>query len=365
MRGSKQFRMAGAAGLGALVAASMLAGQARPAQAQARSAGNAGDAPVVPRSDAISGRTGAADLENESRMLIAHGLEMTIEGSTLQGMAMRSAGVNVGQSVDPRPSPAGAVGSSSVGTTTAPANAAIRTPSTVSTAGTGFTGAPGETVSGRPVGNGDEIKRNTPVAGLPEAPQPGGQAPASGVSVAPLNAGQAVADLQKMAVRSFEAGERLLNQGMAAGSPDQKLQKAAARYAGSLRSIASEPMRRTSSIGTGSTEAIGADPASVALINHGVREAIGAAKIRHMIRQMNGTTGPAGQQLMEHAQMMESESRSMIRAFAGTGEGGSTPTASGLVGSPNGAVAVLAQQANELISALQNSNTVQNPGNAR
>jgi hypothetical protein len=365
MRRASQMGMAGATCLNALLVGSMLLAPGRLAEAQ-RSTSNAGDAPVVPRSDAIVGQGQAnADAQQEARMLIAHGLEMTIEGSTLQGMAQRASGVSVGPAVDPRPSTAGVVGSSSVGAVT-PVVPRASVP--VSTAGTGYTGAPGETVSGRPVGNGAEITPRTPVVGLPDAPQPGVIAgPAVIAPAVPLTAGQSASMLQRQAMRSFEAGERLLGAGMT-GGPDKAFQEAAARYANTLRAIASQPVIRVGAPATGTTvrtpigsvtvatttgpaETIGADPASVALVNHAVKEALSAMKIRRMMRNSGGASGLGGQQLMEHAQMMESESRATIRAFAGIGDAGPVARASGEIGSPNGTVQLLAQQAHDLIMA--------------
>jgi len=114
----------------------LLVGQVQLAEAQ-RPPSNAGDAPVVPRSSAIQGRdAGAAQGgDQDPRLLIAHGLEMAIEGSMLQGLAMQpglAAGANVSPAAAaPRPGAAGTPG--------------------VNSSGLGFTGAPGETVSGRPV----------------------------------------------------------------------------------------------------------------------------------------------------------------------------------------------------------------------
>jgi hypothetical protein len=405
MRRAGKIGMVGAAGFNALVVGSMLLAQGRPAEAQRVGSESAGDAPVVPRTSAIAGPGDklAADSMQESRMLLAHGLEMTIEGSTLQGMAMRAAGVGLGPAVDPRPSPAGVVGSSSVGTVVVPRPVvAVPAPTT---AGTGFTGAPGETVSGRPVGNGNEITPRTPVAGLPDAPQPGGVDQTIVNSGVPLSSGQAAAMLRRQALRSFESGERLINQGSIATGPDGRLQQAATRYANTLRTFASQPILRfgvpaagttvvtpggavavattpaattvNTPIGsvtvatapavpvTASAATVGADPASVALINHAVKEAIGAMKIRSIIRNMGGSSGPAGQQLMDHAMMMESESRNTIRAFAGIGDSGPVARADGELGSPNGSVQTLAQQANDLILALLGLPAAESGGPAR
>ena len=370
MRRASKIGRAGAACFQGLVVGSMLMAQGQPARAQRTSTGNAGDAPSVPRSSAIAGQGAnvAADAEQEARMLIAHGLEMTIEGSTLQGMAQRAAGVGLGPAVDPRPSPAGVVGSSSVGTVTPASPAAARAPAPASIAGTGFTGAPGKTVSGRPVGNGNEITPRTPVEGLPGAPTPGAPGAVVVAPSAPLTAGQSASMLQRQAMRSFEAGERLLSAGMAGGA-DRTFQQAAGRYANTLRAIANQPVLKVGPTVGGTTvatlrpaETVGADPASVALINHGVKEALGAMKIRGMIRHGGGSSGPGGQALMEHAQMMESESKATIRAFAGIGDAGPVARASGELGSPNGMVQALAQQAHDLIMALQGAAPEAGPG---
>jgi hypothetical protein len=337
-----------------------LLAQARPAGAQNTNS-SAGDAPVVNRTEAISGPQGkiAADSQREARLLIAHGLEMTIEGSSLEGLVMRAAGVGAGTTIDPRPSPLGVVGSSSV---TAPAPSTVRAPVPTSSAGTGFTGAAGETVSGRVVGNGETITPRTIVPGQPGTATPGVNGVAGPVTVAqaaPATPGETGSMLQRQAMRSFEAGERLLGAGMT-GGPDEAFQRAAETYANTLRAIANQPVIRAAArVGDATTvrtpvgsvtvattrvprsaETIGADPGSVAM------------KIRAIVRGEGGSAGPNGQRLMEHAQMMESESRAIIRAFAGIGDAGPVPRAAGELGSTNGMVQTLAQQANDLIIAM-------------
>lgn len=422
-RTRNRIRTAGTWGFQAALAGSLLIGQGQSARAQR--VGNAGDAPVVPRSSAIANTPPvAADAAKESRLLLAHGLEMMIEGSDLNGLAMRASGVVAGPAADPRPSPAGVVGSSSIGLgaveANAAANAALGRPALpVGTAGAGYTGTAGETVGGRRVGNGSEIgprtavnepgsTRATTVSGAVDSNIPNAARRANGVdnttplnnidalNIAsganavspgtanpggpgaspmvipgvPLGAGASVALLRNQAMRSFEAGERLMGQAMVGNESDRRLQDAATRYGNTLKSLASlAPIRVASApavitasgvaatpnaivtpgaavaIAPGSVlvnvpAAVGVDPITVALINHGVRDAIGSMKVHAMVRQMGGTSGPAGQQLMEHAQQMDAESRSLIQALATSGPA-------------NGLAQALAQQASELIQALQ------------
>ena len=428
MRTRNRIRTAGAMGLQAALAGSLLFGQGQPARAQR--VGNAGDAATVPNSAATANTPPvAADAARESRLLLAHGLEMMIEGSDLNGLASRASGVVAGPAADPRPSPSGVVGSSSVGLgavgATAAANAALGRPALpAGAAGAGFTGSAGETVGGRRVGNGAEIgprtavgepgsTRATTVSGAVESNTPGAARRANGVDNttplnnigtlnaasganavspgtanlggpgtlpmvvpgAPLAAGSSVALLRNQAMRSFEAGERLIGQSMAGNESDRKLQDAATRYANTLKSLASlDPVRVASApavitapgvavtpdvvvtpgaavaIAPGAVsvnvpaavgvEAVGVDPITIALINHGVREALGSMKAHAIVRQMGGISGPAGQRLMEHAQQMDAESRSLIQAMATSGPA-------------NGLAQALAQQASELIQALQ------------
>jgi len=80
--------------------------------------------------------------------------------------------------------------------------------------------------------------------------------------------------------------------------------------------------------------------ASIALVNHGVKEAIGSLKIKQVARSMGSSGGPVGQKLVSHARRMDEESRSVIQSInAGA--------------APGGVVQTLAQQANQLIMAMQ------------
>jgi len=89
----------------------------------------------------------------------------------------------------------------------------------------------------------------------------------------------------------------------------------------------------------------GLDPTSVAAINHAIKEAIGAFRLRQAIRTMGSTDSPAAQALMTHAREMDTQSRSIISVIAN--EGG----VSGV-----GPIQTLAQQANDVILALQGIN---------
>jgi len=187
----------------------------------------------------------------------------------------------------------------------------------------------------------------------------------------------------------------LLAQASRDGGPDPRLQQAAIRYAAMLRSLGAPVLAApvpagavgngtggsgtfpsaTSATGVGGTgnpvtgpsgaavapgavtspPGVGgvavapggiadADLATVAAINHGVKEAIGSLRIRQMIRTLGSSDSPAAQLLMTHARDMDTQSLATIRSVAGAG--------GAVAGSP---VQALAQQANDLILALQST----------
>ena len=357
----------GATSLRTLVLSGLLLSQGRFAEAQ-QAPSNAGDAPVVPRSSAIQGRdanpianaAGNVGGDQDLRLLIAHGLEMAIEGSALQGLAMQPG------------LPSGAMGDSPSGATTRGTAGTSGTNSS----GLGFTGLPGETVSGRPVttpatgtgsstvgasGTGPTSLGNSVAAkGMARAGQPSSEAAAS----APPMAGSSPASmLRQQAARSFQASNDLLGQANPAAGPDQNFSEAARIYAATLKSLGSQPASPTGAgrtgtavpevaglpesrpVGAPAASTIGAtELASIALINHGVKDALGAMKIKQMARSMGSSTSPAAQQLLAHARQMDDGSRSTIRSIVGG--------AAGTVG-PGGVVEALAQQANQLVQAIQ------------
>jgi len=203
--------------------------------------------------------------------------------------------------------------------------------------------------------------------------------------------------LQQQAQRAFEDSDRLLSQAARDTVADQRFRQAATRYAATLRTYGAIPAGPigTAAVGVGNgtggsgtfpsaTSATGlggtgnpltgpggvavatgsaapgpaavaggipaatggltnADLASVAAINHEVKEALGALRIRQMFRTPTSTDSPTGQFLMTHALQMDTQSRTAIQAILNGG--GGTPT--------TGPVQALAQQANDVIQALQ------------
>ena len=370
MRRQRKIEIARTTGLRSLVLFGLLLTTSRFAEAQ-RSPSNSGDAPVVPRSSAIQGRDANANANlggaQDSRLLIAHGLEMAIEGSTLQGLALEP-GVPTG---GPGVLPAGPAG---VGTANSPAT---------NSSGLGLTGSPGETVSGRPVttpatGTGAETLGATgtgptslgkigttagtggtgaAVASTTDGARPG--LPASGVGSAPgpMMNGSPAAMLRQQAARSFQASNDLLGQANPAPGNDQNFHQAALIYAATLKSLGTQPNAPAAGpaptaglpegrrVGTPAPATIGAtELASIALINHAVKEAIGSLRIKQVVGAMGSSGGPAAQQLLAHARRMDGETRSMVQSVS--------RGAAGVVG-PGGAVQALSQQANQLIMAMQ------------
>ncbi|MDB5351007.1 MAG: hypothetical protein JWN86_2254 [Planctomycetota bacterium] len=76
----------------------------------------------------------------------------------------------------------------------------------------------------------------------------------------------------------------------------------------------------------------GGDLASIALINHGVKEALDAMEIRQMVRMMGSPDGPAALALLAHAREMEIESRQAIDQVVSRGAVGGAGGAAGAGG---------------------------------
>jgi len=384
MRHRSKIGMARAAGLGALATFGLLLSLAGPAEAQDR-VGNAGD---TTRGARPGTQVGNAGLGQDTEMLIIHGLEMAIEGSTLQALASQPVGAIVGPGVAAPgavrtvPVPVPAVGTRVV------------TPGVVAPAPPVAGVAPGVDPNSRIV----PVAPGVVVTERPVAPAtvvgPRVETPVTGVGVAvPVTTGSSAPILRQQAQQAFENSDRLLAQAARDVVGDQRLRDAVTRYATALRNLGAIPgaavavgtpgvgngtggsgtfPSATSATGLGGTGnpltgpggvavatgrapattgpggvvvapvAIPIDPSSVAAINHGVKEALGAFRIRRMVRSMGSTDSPSAQVLMTHARDMDTKSRAIVTSVAN--EGGATGS---------GPIQVLAQQANDVILALE------------
>src|SRR5262249_37730056 len=131
--------------------------------------------------------------------------------------------------------------------------------------------------------------------------------------------------------------------------------------------------------GGGAMAAAHTDPTSVALINHAVCEALGSMKLKQVVRLLGSSDSPSAQTLLDHAREMDNESREAIQGFlsggpgpgqpgagqgqfgtgrpgaapgqpgAGQGRSGAGRPGAGQFGAGGGSVAMLAQQAQEVI----------------
>jgi hypothetical protein len=373
--------MARAAGLGALTACGLLLGQAGPAQGQRVS--NAGD---TTRDARPGNQVGNAGLGQDTEMLISHGLEMAIEGSTLRALAGQPGAAVVGPAAvvpgtirtEPR---AGVVPGTRVVPpgTAAPAIAVPVPPPVVNAIPRRTAAAPGTVVVERPVTPAPAAMTRVDVV-----------VPAPVAVAVPTTASPSAATLRQQSQHAFEDSDRLLAQAARDAGSNRGLREATARYAATLRNLGAIAVpvagpgvgngtggsgtypSATSATGLGGTGnpitgpggvevatgrvpsvtgpggvvaapvAMTVDPAAVAAINHEVKEAIGAYRIRQMLRAIGSTDSPAAQFLMTHAREMETHSRSAIQAIAN--EAAATGP---------GPIQALAQQANDLIRALQ------------
>lgn len=288
----------------------------------------------------------------DAQMLVAHGLAMAIEGSTLQGIAMQSGGQG-GAAGSTRGSGAGASGTSGLGgnpgtggANTVIPGAGLSTPGgTVAvTPGAGLA-TPGGTVAdvsatgtlavggrgaGATPGAGGAGAGATPGAGGAVTGAAGTAAPGAGVGGRPMMMpGQSAEQLREHARRAFEASDKLLRQAAGTGGSTDRFYRASNRYATTLRSLGGQASARGGSGGDAATSGMGAvamsgaDLTSVTLINHGVKEALDSYQIKQMVRHM-GDQGEAARTLMDHARQMDSESQQAIQALAGAGADGGT-----------------------------------------
>lgn len=401
--------IARAAGIGALAACGLLMTQARIAEAQQGRITNAGDTtrdtpPGTPTAPANGG------MSQDSRMLLTHALEMAIEGSALQALAMQpgmttgslpgaatpgalrpgsgvdapsgtvptvgsragvpgtastAPGTGAGASAADRAGTAGTAAGTGLTAPVAGADVAspvvgtglpnnASTPSVASPA-SGFTGAPGETVSGRPVAAGTGAIVPVPAtAGAAARGAAIAGAPGAAIAGAPGASTMNIRDatmLQQHAEQAFQAGERMLVQAGRDSGPDQGLLLAANRYISTLRSLSMRTPERDAAGGLS-----GADMVSIALINHAVKEAIGSLKIRQLSRTMGSADSPSAQMLLTHAREMDTQSRTIIQGFPAAVTPARVPGTrvnADEVLATSGIVPALAQQASEIIAALQ------------
>jgi hypothetical protein len=160
----------------------------------------------------------------------------------------------------------------------------------------------------------------------------------------------------------MDIGDRLLRESGREAALDQRFLQAATAYSSTLRSLVGRPAARvdetgavigSATLGTpapGSnlvtvTPAVvlnGTDRVSIALINHGVMEAIGAMTIKQFVQLLGSADSPAAQILLTRAREMDLESSSVNLAINASG-----------AGLQSGTVQALAQQAKELIMAMQ------------
>jgi len=222
-----------------------------------------------------------------------------------------------------------------------------------------------------------------------------------------MMSGQSATQLQQHAQRAFQASDQLLRRSAEGGGSNEKFYQAATRYASTLKSLSGQSSGRgdaagagagtsggsrsglgasatgasgtstsgtvasgTSTPGTGTSGSSlggssgamsagggmigGTDLTSVALINHGVKEALDSMQIKQMVRMMGSSDSPAAQQLLSHAREMDTDSREALQAFGGSGgASGASGTGHASGGGQSGMVQTLAQQANDVIQAIQ------------
>jgi len=156
-----------------------------------------------------------------------------------------------------------------------------------------------------------------------------------------MMSGQSAEQLRQHARSAFEASETLLRQAANGGGSTDRFYRAANRYASTLRSLGGLASSRggTSGDNTGAAGSSGpgggarsrADLASVAVINHGVKEALDSLQIKQMVRTMGGE-GDAARVLRDHARQMDSESLQAIEGFSRGGGGRSGGSGTGAAG---------------------------------
>ena len=173
--------------------------------------------------------------------------------------------------------------------------------------------------------------------------------------------GQSAQQLQQHAQRAFQASETLLRQASQGNESSNRFYTAANRYATTLRAIGGTMSGRSgagsggsggsgggagtgagatgagtsgsgtegtsgsggssATAGSGGGSMMGTDQASVALINHAVKEALDSMQLKQMIRTSGSQDSTAARVLLAHAREMDSESRQALQMFGVSGPG--------------------------------------------
>jgi hypothetical protein len=298
-----------------------------------------------------------ADKVREAQIVVAHGLAMASEASTLDSLAMRRTGpVAV-------PRTTSGIGPDDRGATT----------------GTG----PGGTVSRAPYGS-DDNGRGTAgeSARRASATGTGASNPAGPTDIGRPTSDPTATELHRHAMKAFDASDRLLKQAPQGDpeGPGARFQAAAIRYATTLRSLSEQnargvtvvgpvlervpetPVGPSPGTGTGAlstpgvtadrvveagvgdttnigrdaaggpnvvgaegavTVTIGARPLSIVVLNHAVKEALDSMQLRKMVRLMGSSDSPAGRALLAHAREMETASLTAVEGVLAAGKSGS------------------------------------------
>jgi hypothetical protein len=310
----------------------------------------------TPQRKAEDGGRAAGPAGQDTRLLIAHGLAMAIEGSTLQGLALQGGGSmgSAGTSGPGGATGAGATGLSGTGRTGSTGSGAAILGGGAGGTGTPRVGEAGTGTGGSPAGSAGSglatFGRDPDTAGTPGAGTSGAAAGAPGTgrtaatgaatsdTAAPgrgmagpagggrsmMLGGQSSDQLQQHARRAFEASESLLRQAQNGGGETERFYRAANRYAATLRTLGGASSGRGGAGGgvsaataanTGGDSMNGIDLTSMTLINHGVKEALDSLQLKQMVRMMGGETA-AGRALMDHARQMDAEGQQAIDALA-------------------------------------------------
>lgn len=351
------------------------------------------------------GRPGG--LVQEPQILVAHGLSMAIEASTLDALGTQQFGVMSG------PRTPGAVG---------PDRGVSRpgaSPGGGGAVGTGAGGA-GGTVSRAPYGS-DDNGRGTAGAANRTAGTTGIVADAAksagpGVEGSRTALDPAWVELQRHAMKAFDIGDRLIKQAPQGNKegPGARFQAAALRYAATLRRLAEQNNRgevqaetvvgelpvapvgvppgtgalstpgvtakTVVEAGVGDTTDIGRESAgdlsakeirpakmrvdrvalsSIVILNHAVKEALDSMQLKQMVRLMGSSETPTGRALLAHASEMETASLTAVNNVLTAGKSGSrigadptTVVTSKPAEGPGEPLQQLAMQASDVVMAI-------------
>jgi hypothetical protein len=321
---------------------------------------------------------GRPDQGQEAQILVAHGLAMAIEGSTLDLLAMqRGRGASTGTDLG----------------------------------GTG-TGA-GGTVTRAPYGSDEDFRPSDRTAGAVGA---GTSNPAGLTGRGRVSSDPWAVELHRHAMQAFEASDRLIKQAPQGDikGPASRFQVAAVRYATTLRllselqdrsgtvvrpvlgQVPETPVGPSPGTGTGAlatpgvtakrvVEAgvgdttdlgrdaaggpnvlgtqpavrvtIGAMPPSIVVLNHAVKEALDSLQVKQMVRLMGPSDSPARRALLAHARDMETKSLVGVESVLSAGKSGSRMGANAVgtskeAGGQGGPISMLAMQASDVVMAI-------------